>query len=552
MSPSSIIPVLQLRQGPPQSRARLSHKIENSWHHVTYQQLVEQSWQLSAHLLIQGISAGSRIAILSEASPYATTAFLAAINAGCTAVTLDPRWRYTHLAEAVAATAPQLIFVSRQYLARIQILQGQGFIFEMGVIVLDQTNSSNHPSITDIGDTSRQLPVTRQESTPAMIAFTAGATGKSKAVALSCSNLSFQAKSIADTLRLSETDVLLSTVPASNLLELTVTLAALNAGSRICYLPTSSPHEILQAIKQQSITLLNTSDSLLRFLRLSILKEIENLPLEQHHRFERALQLSAYLPWFALKKTLLRDLHKHLGGKIRGLICGGTTPDLETCSFYERLGIPVHTTYGLTEAGPVISLNAANNYRSATLGTCLKGVELVVNQPKSELVTRGPHVMMGYWQDHKVSSGHLDSNGWLHTGDLGSVDKQGFVRTSGRLSNTAHLAAGLTVQPELLELTLRKATGLAEVCVIALSDQELYAVAAPSTQLRFILDNNIEKLTVQIRQEFAKLMEELPDNQHPLELLICLDPLPKTADGKIRRQEVLSWAKSHHRNHKTT
>lgn len=542
-----MISVLQLQEGPPQSQAILSHKIENKWHDLSYQKLIEQSLNIADYLISRQVSSTTRIAILFEATPYWGMIFLAAVRAGCIVVPLDPKWRYADLRDVIEDSQPDIIFVSQQYLARLQILQSQGTKFD--VIAIDSSSASPFSTLSALAVADCKPPVERLPEKMAMLCYTSGSTGKPKGVALSLDNLSFEAAALKKALELNEGDVYLSTASMSNLLELTTTfLAALTAGSHICYLPSSNSHDIVQAISEKSVSIVNCNATTLRTLKLSMLKEIESWSTNEQSRFERAFHFSMNLPWFAARRMLFRKLHKHFGGKLRGLVCAGFLPDSDIYNFYEHIGIPVHSCYGLTEAGPVISINTKSRYLTGSLGRCLPGIDLRIDAEHGEILTRGPHVMMGYWQNQQVDNRCLNSQGWLNTKDLGSIDNQGFFQLSGQAANIITLTTGLTVQPEQLEKLLGKAPSAAEVCVFSPDNKTLEALVLPSIQLRYILDNNIAKLTTQIRQEFDKLLEEVPPDQRVSSVLISLEPLPKTAEGKFRRHELSRRIKTQSRD----
>ncbi len=151
--------------------------------------------------------------------------------------------------------------------------------------------------------------------------------------------------------------------------------------------------------------------------------------------------------------------------------CGGAPLEDEVVRFFARIGVPVYQGYGLTETSPVISTNTPRAHRSGSAGRPLPGVRVKIEaddrwQREGEILTRGPHVMKSYYKQPELTSRVLDAGGWLHTGDLGRLDRRGYLYITGRKKSLIALASGKKVQPEEVEALLEKSAAVKEVCVV--------------------------------------------------------------------------------------
>ena len=166
-----------------------------------------------------------------------------------------------------------------------------------------------------------------------------------------------------------------------------------------------------------------------------------------------------------------RAVQKLLGGRLRGFICGGAALAAEHHEYFIRQGTPVWEGYGLTEAAPVVALTAAGVVRRNTVGRAVPGTELRLVED-GELLVKGPQVMAGYWQDPTATREVL-CNGWLHTGDLATIDDDGFVSLQGRKKEFIALASGKKIWPALLESQFSSDTLIRQILIVGEAENSL-------------------------------------------------------------------------------
>ena len=166
-----------------------------------------------------------------------------------------------------------------------------------------------------------------------------------------------------------------------------------------------------------------------------------------------------------------------LGGKLRGCFSGGGPLALETIEYYEAQGIPLMQGYGMTESSPVISFSNLENRRPGTSGPAVPGVEIHIAED-GEILTRGPHVMLGYWRNDEATDETI-RDGWLHTGDLGRLDEDGHLTITGRKKEMIVTATGKNVFPSHVERLLCRDPLILQAVVFGESRNCLSALIVP-------------------------------------------------------------------------
>ncbi|RLB55636.1 MAG: long-chain fatty acid--CoA ligase [Deltaproteobacteria bacterium] len=173
-------------------------------------------------------------------------------------------------------------------------------------------------------------------------------------------------------------------------------------------------------------------------------------------------------------RLVFEGIRERLGGRIRFLVSGAAPLGVETAEFFFAAGLPLLTGYGLTETAGAATANLLGNHRLGTVGRALPGVSVAIGDD-AEILIRGPNVMRGYHDDEKGTARVIDDEGWLHTGDLGCLDADGFLTITGRKKDLLITAGGKTIAPRKLEAVLEESPFVAHAVVIA--DRRPYAVA---------------------------------------------------------------------------
>ena len=176
------------------------------------------------------------------------------------------------------------------------------------------------------------------------------------------------------------------------------------------------------------------------------------------------------------RKKFFKSIHASFGGNLNYIICGGAYLDPVYIKWFRSIGINILNGYGITECSPVVSVNRNHHYKDGSVGIACKDV--IVKAIDGELCVKGPLVMNGYYKDKKATD-EVIKNGYFHTGDLGYIDKDGFIFITGRKKNLIILSNGENVSPELIENELLKDKAICEIIVYA-RDNKIIANIYPN------------------------------------------------------------------------
>ena len=266
---------------------------------------------------------------------------------------------------------------------------------------------------------------------------------------------------------------------------------------------------------------------------------------------QKGIKISQFLLRFGIdiRKKLFKEIHDNLGGKVQLFVAGGAALDPETEKGFNQLGFKMYQGYGLTETSPVISAEDDKYRRLGSIGKAFPSLEAkVVDQNEEgigELVVKGPSVMIGYYHNEEATKEAMDEEGWLHTGDLAKIDKDGYIFISGRKKFVIVLKNGKNIYPEELETLLNKIEGIKESFVYGKpEDDGDYKICAKIVYDKELVEeiygtSEKEKLKEKIWQEVKKVNKTMPAYKYVREITITDEDLIKTTTQKIKRFEEI-------------
>jgi long-chain acyl-CoA synthetase len=329
-------------------------------------------------------------------------------------------------------------------------------------------------------------------------------------------------------------ETMLSMLPPAHLFELVVgQLAPLAVGGRIVYAGTLLPNRLVTAIRDHAVTRVLVVPALLDALCREVLAGLIDRglvrPACQH---ASAVSIATTLAQFdaGTLDEIRNAVRERIGGTLRAVGVGGAAIAPGWSQTLALLEIDLDVGYGLTEAGPLVSLGWASQCPAGSVGRPLPGVAVRISHD-GEILVRSAGVMRAYFGDVAASSAALEG-GWLRTGDRGRVDAGGFLYIAGRIKEAMVTAAGDTLHPEEVEPYYASRL-FAEHCVVPLRGPDgndlptlVVVVREPDTG-----DDAIER-------EFAELRAAAPSRYRIARMVRRVEPLPRTLVGKIKRREL--------------
>lgn len=419
-------------------------------HWLTWQQVADQAAQLAVTLRVAGIAPGDRVAQVSENRYEWIITDLAIHLAGAVHVPIHTTLSGEQIAEQIADSGARLVFVSSQ--AMLDKFVG---LAPQGITYLIHEEQGDGPPLPVGPQTVSSPALSPQPPAPASLAtilYTSGTTGRSRGVMLSHSNLASNAATTAEAFGDDYPDLRLCVLPLSHIY------------ARTCDLYT-------WLYRGSQLVLAESRETLARDLQLARPAALNAVPYIYQKIADRIRTGDG---------DHAQQLRDFFGGRIEHLNCGGAPLAPETEAWYAEQGLPVLLGYGLTETSPVIAASTPGSYRPCAVGRLLKDVEVRI-APDGEILTRGPHVMLGYWHDEEATAAAIVDD-WFHTGDLGAVDADGFLAIRGRKKELIVLSTGKKVAPTRVELLLTESPLIEQACVFGDNRCGLVALIVPAPQ----------------------------------------------------------------------
>ncbi len=502
-------------------------KREGQYRKFTCRQVFEKICGLQRKLAEMGVGKGDRVALLSENRPEWPISYLAVAGMGAVVVPLDAMLKKEEILPLLEDSEPKAFILSEKFLgyAWETKVQGREIIME-GFEAMPAS-----PAL---------LPLQVGPDEPAAIVYTSGTTGRPKGVVLTHRNVTSNAVAGASCFELGPGDNLLSVLPLHHTFETTAGfLAPFYSGCTITYAESLKSYALLQNMQETGVTLMAGVPLLYQLFFDGIMREVEEKKKEK--LFSLLFSVSRFFRdavGINIGKLLFSIIHKKFGGKIRFFVSGGAAIDPDLIRNFDLMGFAIYQGYGLTESSPVLTACAPKANRIGSVGRPVPGVRIKIagKEPVGEILAAGPNIMQGYYKRKDLTDEVIDKDGWLHTGDIGYIDEDGFIFITGRSKDVIVTASGVNVYPEEIESHLKKLPSVKESCVLGAKvreglrrgSEEVVAVVVPDE--RFTEE--------QVRSTIMDLNKKLTEYKRIARIIFWKGELPKTRLLKIKRFEL--------------
>ncbi len=387
-------------------------------------------------------------------------------------------------------------------------------------ICMDDLNSLMSENINEMPE--------RNPDEIGVLMFTSGTTSDSKAVMLSQNNIISNIKSLMEWENLYETDVNLALLPFFHAFGLTATLLFMNCGmcSVFC-----EGLRVKKALTDYDITVFVGVPLILDKMRDTVEGVLRKKKILGLFNAMRAFSRFCLKFKIDLRGPLFKVVRSNLS-KLRLIISGAAALSPETSDFFNDIGILLIQGYGLTETAPVLSAENEDNMRLGSIGKALPGIEIKIDSPDEngvgEIIAKGPNVMLGYMGEDASPI----KDGYFHTGDIGYIDKDGFIFINGRKKNVIVLPNGKNVFPEEIELLIGKIEGVKE-SVVYLNEEG----SRPVLSAKVVYDVDLANPDT-LKEEAKKVNALLPAFKEIKKFEFTTEEFKKTSTGKIKRNMI--------------
>jgi long-chain acyl-CoA synthetase len=466
------------------------------------QELFERVRDLALGLGALGMERGDRVALVAESRPEWILADLAVLTGGGVTVPIYPTLSSSQARYILQDCGARLAVVStKRQLEKVQeirhLLPSLEAVVVMdpaaaraSVLSLSDVEARGHGRMTGEWGAAKQFRDHARGVTPddlATIIYTSGTTGEPKGVMLTHANLVSNLRSAAKVLDLGHQDVALSFLPLSHAFERMGAFVYLLTGVKMIF--AESIDTVGRDVPMVRPTVLTGVPRVYEKMQARIIEKGHANPPAKVALFDWAMRIAdrrgrAILTGKAIGPLLAAQIAiaDHLvfskiragvGGRLRYVVSGSAPLPPAIAQFFQGLGVPVIEGYGLTETAPILTVNPPHAPRLGTVGRPLPGVEIRI-AADGEILARGPNIMSGYYNKPDASADVL-RDGWLHTGDIGTMDAGGYLTITDRKKDLLVTSGGKKIAPQPIESVLKRSPLVSEALV--LGDRRKYAAA---------------------------------------------------------------------------
>lgn len=532
----------------------IKEKEENNieYINITYTKLLENINAVGTALYEKKLK-GKRIAIIGKNRYEWAISHLACLLGGIISVPLDKDLQIQELEESLIRSKVDAIVFDQKLEEKIKIVkENQKTNLKEYICMTDIKGFENIHNLIKEGE--KMLKAGKRDfidyevdsKAMSILLFTSGTTSKSKAVMLSQYGIATNVYDMQIVETFLDTDVNIAFLPYHHIFGSTAMVVMLACGVKTVF------PDGLRYIKQN---LLEYQVSVFVGVPLLIDKMYSNIEKEIEKQGKtKLIKIATKISNFLLKihidirRKLFKQIIDGLGGKMRFVIAGGAPLDSRVEKKFNEFGIHIVQGYGLTETSPVIAAENDKYAKYGSVGIPMKHTEVKIMDKDEkgigEITVKGPNVMLGYYENEEETK-EVIKDGWFHTGDLGYIDKEGFLFITGRKKDMIVLKNGKKVFPEELETLINRNEEIEESFVYGMPDKDDKSKIKVAVKVVYNKEEVKEKygdisdkeLFPIIWNKIKEVNKTLPRYKYIMHMILTDEPLIKTTTNKIKRSE---------------
>jgi long-chain acyl-CoA synthetase len=456
----------------------MKRKVDGKYEGISYSEFKKETDGFTFGLAALGLKAGDKVAIISENRPEWVYSDMAILSLGGIDIPIYPSLTSDSIEFILSNSDSKGVIVSNKFqLNKILKIRDKLKNLQFTIVMnesdmlkdfsalhtfkniqeMGQIFKTNHPNY--VSESRKNI----NEDDLCTIIYTSGTTGEPKGVMLTHKNILSNVRAALNSFPIDDKDTFLSFLPLCHIFErMAGYYTCFTAGSTLCF--AESIETVSQNLIEAKPTLMMTVPRLFERMHSRIIKNVSSESSLRQKIFYRAIDIGR--KYVASKKygklspiittqnkladrLVFKKIKEKTGGNLRFFISGGAALSKELGEFFEAIGISILEGYGLTESSPVIAANRIDDYKFGTVGKPLPGVEVKI-APDGEILARGDNIMQGYYKNKKETDAAIKDR-WLHTGDIGEFDKDGFLKITDRKKHLFKTTAGKYIAPTPIE-----------------------------------------------------------------------------------------------------
>lgn len=543
---------------------------EFTYQHITFAEFKKNVEQFGEGLL-QEEGVGKRIAIIGKNRYEWLVSYFAVLGGLGICVPLDKGLPYEELESSLSRSGADILIFDPGHKEHAEKLKAEGKTQIKTYISMETLEG--YPSVYDymkkgaaaletrsanaggeeIAGKGRYTDLCIDPEKVDLLLFTSGTTSMAKAVMLSQRNIMSNLEAIEKVIKVTPEDTSMAFLPYHHTFGAIGQFAMISMGATTTY---CDGLKYLQSnLVEYKVSVFFCVPLLIESIYKRVMATVKKEGKEKTVAFGMKLTGLLLKMGIDIRRKIFSEVLEKLGGNIRLVVSGASAIDPEALEGFKAFGITALQGYGMTESSPVICVENAFEQKTGSIGRPLPGVDVQIFEPNEEgigeLIARGPNVMHGYYENEEETSKVL-VDGWLHTGDLARVDKDGFVFICGRKKNVIVLKNGKNVYPEELEVLISNLPYVEECMVFGQprhndGDEKDLAVCAKIVYKPDWMKENLgpdvsngaaaAKIEALVKADIDKINETLPTYKQMLRVIVTDKEMIKTTTGKVKRYE---------------
>lgn len=509
----------------------------------TYKEVSEEVYKVARYLYSIGVRKGDRVALSGKNSPQWAIAYFGILALSAIVVPTDYSLSDEEIEHLIDFVEVKGIFTDSERFDRI----GKDGKYQFKISLdLESHQDAYILNLPDVGSQPIKKP---SSNDMAAFLFTSGTTGTPKACMLSHENFVADAFLAQGNMNIYPTDVFYAILPIHHAYTmLAVLIEGMSVGANVIFGKRLVTSKMFQEMREGHVTMFLAVPMLFNKLLSGIMKGVD----EKGKLAKCFINILASISGVIKKMTGINPGKKLFGflldkvalKDVRICICGGGPLPATTFKKLNEFGLDFVQGYGLTETSPIVVLNPVFDYNEKSIGKLIPDTQMSFadkdEQGNGEILIKGPMVFKGYFKNPEATNAMIDENGWLHTGDVGYMDKKGFVFLTGRAKNIIVTEGGKNVFPEEVEDHFQLYYDVEQICVLGyLSDKEkklesICAIIRPSAECTAKYPNK-EDMQKHIESIVDAVNKELLPYKRIRKVFVVDEELEQTATKKIKR-----------------